>query len=149
MTATSHAVIGTVIAAKIGNPAVAIPIAIASHLLADIIPHWDTATNRKKKTLSLFFTHSFVDVAVGLIISLFILNTFFPDTRLLYALLIIIAASLPDILTAPYLFLNWKFRPFTDFYRFSKLFDNKLDNTWGKINQFAIVGLLVILAILL
>ena len=50
MTATTHALIGTIIAAKIGNPALAIPIAIASHIAADAIPHWDTATNRKKKT---------------------------------------------------------------------------------------------------
>jgi len=34
MTATGHAIIGTVIAAKIGNPYLAIPLAIVSHLAA-------------------------------------------------------------------------------------------------------------------
>jgi hypothetical protein len=36
MTATGHALIGTVIAAKIGNYALAIPIALGSHFLADV-----------------------------------------------------------------------------------------------------------------
>lgn len=39
MTATAHAIIGTVIAAKVGNPVLAVPIALASHIIADAIPH--------------------------------------------------------------------------------------------------------------
>ena len=49
MTATGHAIIGTVIAVKIGNPALAVPLAIASHIAADAFPHWDEGTNSKKK----------------------------------------------------------------------------------------------------
>jgi membrane-bound metal-dependent hydrolase YbcI (DUF457 family) len=47
MTATGHAIIGVAIAATIPNPFIAVPIAIGSHILADIFPHWDTGTNRK------------------------------------------------------------------------------------------------------
>src|SRR5665811_549003 len=62
MTATGHAVIGVVIAAKIGNPALAIPIAFASHLLADRVPHWDPATNIKKKSKERLLLDSAMDV---------------------------------------------------------------------------------------
>lgn len=50
MTATGHAVIGTVIAATISNPFVAIPLAFVSHLAADSFPHWDSGTHEKEKT---------------------------------------------------------------------------------------------------
>ena len=61
MTATGHALIGTVIAAKIVNPALAIPIALGSHFLADAIPHWDTGTNRDKKSKTRFVVESSID----------------------------------------------------------------------------------------
>jgi hypothetical protein len=67
MTATGHALIGTVIAAKFGNPALAIPIAFASHFAADALPHWDTSYHRRQKSRLKFFIqtvgdflHSFV-----------------------------------------------------------------------------------------
>ena len=146
MTATGHAVIGTVIAAKIGNPTLAIPIALASHVVADYFPHWDTATNRKTKTKARFWLDSILDVLVGIVISLFLLKFIFIGTSVAYAFVVIIAAIFLDILTAPYLFLDWKFPPFSWTYKFSKLFDSKLDKPWGVIGQAAVLTLLIILA---
>src|SRR3990167_7624533 len=65
MTATGHAVIGTVIAAKIGNPALAIPLALASHVAADFFPHWDTGFERYKKSENIFIRNSVVDVIMS------------------------------------------------------------------------------------
>ena len=41
MTATSHALIGATIGLAIHQPLIAIPVAFASHLVADGIPHFD------------------------------------------------------------------------------------------------------------
>ncbi len=144
MTATGHALIGTVIAAKIGNPALAIPIAIGSHFLADSLPHWDTGTNKKLKSKRAFFLESFFDVLLGFVLSWLLVVWLFPGTSLIYAFLIIIMAQLPDWLTAPYLFFNLRFFPFSNAYHFQKKFDNRLDSPWGVINQVAVVLTLIV-----
>ncbi len=146
MTATGHALIGTVIAAKIGNPALAIPIAIGSHFLADTLPHWDTGTNRIKKTHARFFVESLADLIIGFILSWLLITLFFPSTSLPYAFLIIIMAQLPDWITAPYLFLNWNFSPFSTMYNIQKKFDKELDAPWGVINQVIVLTVIVLIA---
>jgi hypothetical protein len=146
MTATGHAVIGTVIAAKLGNPALAIPIAFASHFLADALPHWDTGTNRHKKSKQRFFVESFIDVTLGFVLSWAIITWLFPSTNLVYAFLIIIVSELPDWLTAPYLFFKIEVQPFLSIYKLQKKFDTELDLPWGVINQAAVLIALVFLA---
>lgn len=145
MTATGHALIGTVIAAKIGNPALAIPIALGSHFLADALPHWDTGTNREKKSKTRFVTETLADIAIGFILSWILIVWLFPSTNLLYAFIIIITSQLPDWITAPYLFLNWNFPPFSWSYKFGKKFDTEKQLPWGMINQVAaLVGLILL-----
>lgn len=145
MTATGHAIIGTVIAAKIGNPALAIPIALASHVVADAFPHWDVATNDKKKTRTVVLSQTVLDVLFGFLICYILLITLFPHTNLSYALLIIIAAQFFDWATAPYYFFKLRIPPFTWAYRFQKLFDHRLNKPWGIINQVAVLILLVVI----
>ncbi len=151
MTATSHALVGTVIAAKIGDPLLAIPLALGSHIILDMIPHWDALTTRKEKGK----TKTVIDVAIdglfAILLSYLLITFVFPGTSLIYAIVIISAALLEDVLAAPYLFLDWKFFPFYQFYRFTKLTDNrlnhgiKLNNIWGKLDQVVIVGIVVLL----
>ncbi len=145
MTATGHALIGTVIAAKIGNPALAAPIALASHFAADVIPHWDTGLHRKENGKKKFLIQSSVDVALGFVASYILISLLFPSTDLLYAFFIIIIAQLPDWLTAPYLFFDMKFPPFSWSYRLQKAFDNPLGVPWGIINQVAAVIFIIAL----
>jgi hypothetical protein len=145
MTATGHALIGTVIAAKIGNPALAIPIALGSHFLADALPHWDTGTNREKKSKTRFVVESTIDLLLGFILSWVLIVLLFPSTNLLYAFIIIIVSQLPDWLTAPYLFLDWKFPPFTWIYEFQKKFDTEKQLPWGFINQVVVIVGLILL----
>lgn len=143
MTATSHALIGTVIAAKIGNPALAIPIAIASHVVADAIPHWDTGTNRSKKTFRRMFTDTFFDVVIGFVLSYLLLFLFFPKTNLGYAFIIIIASQLFDWITSLYYFFHIKAFKFA--YSFQKKFNNDLDLPWGAVIQIILIVALVFL----
>lgn len=146
MTATGHAIIGTVIAAKIGNPSLAVPIAIASHIVADATPHWDTATNLEKKGLKRVIFDSFIDVILGFALSLIIIIILFPKTSLYYTFFLILISQGLDWLTVPYYFFNIKIPPFTWAYMLQKHFDNEQDKPWGIINQAAILVALVILA---
>ena len=146
MTATAHAVIGTVIAAKIGNPYLAVPIALLSHIAADMIPHWDTATNIDKKGRKRVIIETFFDVLIGFLLSYVLIVFIFPTTVLSYAVLIILASQSFDWLMAPYYFFKIDLPPFNWAYHFQKKFDNELDAPWGIINQIAVLILLVVLA---
>ena len=144
MTATGHAIIGTVIAAKIGNPALAIPIAVASHIAADYFPHWDSATNAAKKGTKRVFRESIVDVLLGFIVSYILISFLFPGTNLLYAFIIVIAAQSLDWLMALYYFFGIK--QFKWAYKIGKATNIELKEPWGIINQIAVLILLVIFA---
>lgn len=146
MTATGHAVIGVVIASKIGNPYIAIPVAILSHIAADAFPHWDTGTNRKKKSRLRFWIDSLIDLSVSLLLPLFLGPFLNPSTSLPYIYLIVISAQLLDWLTVPYLFLKINFQPFAWMQRFQLSFDNRLDKPWGIITQAAVLLILIIFA---
>lgn len=141
MTATAHALIGTVIAAKFGNPQLAIPIAIASHVIADYIPHWDTGTNRATKSKKRLISDSFYDVLLGFFLSFILINKFFPQTQFSYAFIIIIFAQIFDWLLAPYYFFGVK--QFKWAYTFGKATNVDLDKPWGIVTQ-AVVVLIVI-----
>ena len=144
MTATTHAIIGTVIAAKIGNPALAIPLALASHYVVDAIPHWDTSYKRREKKKKDFFNQTVLDFGLGLVVSYVLIQVLFPMTNLPYAFFMIIMAQLPDWLVAPYLFLDWNFPPFNWIYKLGKVFDLHLGPPWGVVNQFAIAAAVII-----
>jgi hypothetical protein len=145
MTVTGHAIIGTVIAAKIGNPALAIPIALGSHFLADAIPHWDPGYHRKFKSKRKLFTQSFVDLILSFVLAYLLIVFLFPWTNLPYALLIIFVSELPDWITVPYLFLDWDFPPFSSMHDFQKRFDIHLGPPWGIINQVIAVTAVILL----
>lgn len=147
MTATGHAIIGAVIAAKIGNPQLAIPIALVSHVLADLTPHWDLGTNGNITKDKDIVIKTFTDVLFGFVISFAMLGIFFPGTNPAYAFSIIIISQLPDWLAFPYLFLKIDVPPFNWVYKFQKVFHWEMEKPWGIIIQAAILLSIVFFAI--
>src|SRR3989338_270701 len=146
MTATGHAIIGTVIAVKIANPAIALPLAIESHVLADMFPHWDSGTNGRSKSQKRLITEATIDVLVGFALAFIVAKTLFPHVSLLYIFIVIIASQLLDWVSAPYYFFNIKWSPVVWMYKIKKRFNGKLDKPWGIINQVVVLFLLVLLA---
>lgn len=145
MTATGHAVIGVVIASQIGDPLAAIPLAILSHIAADLFPHWDLGTNRDKKSHERFFKDGFVDVLVSIAITFILITFVFPGTSLIYAYIIVFAAQFFDWASAPYVFFKITNPPiFHWVYKFQKTFDNRMDKPWGIIGQVAVLAGLVL-----
>src|SRR3989344_7625519 len=144
MTATGHAIIGTVIAAKVGNPFLAIPLAIATHFITDAIPHWDIATHRKEKSKANLILEAISDVLLGFVLSFLLLVFLFPATSPYYAFLMILVSQAPDWLTAPYYFFGIK--SFKWAYKLQKFFDKELDKPWGIITQIALLILIILIA---
>ena len=145
MTATGHAVIGTVIAATIHDPTIAIPLAVTSHVAADLFPHWDVATNKESKGWNMVVRDSVLDVVMGFIVSFLLVHFLFPSTSYAYVIVLIIAAQALDWLTAPYYF--FKVKLFKPFYTFQKSFDNQMDKPWGIIGQTALIAVIIFLGI--
>lgn len=148
MIATAHALIGAVIAAKVQNPALAIPLALASHVAADLFPHWDTATDKHKgKPKRKILIDTLVDIGAGFALSAFLLLFLFPSTNLIYASLIIVVSQLPDWLMGLYYFFGIKQMKWA--YDFGKATNTELDKPWGIIGQAIVVFLLILTAVLL
>lgn len=113
-----HAVVGAVLAAKIGNPALAVPFAIASHFALDLIPHWNPHLNTElKKHGRLTHKTTFfivLDVAAALVTTILLASYFSPDTRMVTLILLgALMGILPDLVEAPYFFFGIKI-PYVD-----------------------------------
>ena len=149
MTATAHAIIGTIIAAEVSNPLIAIPLSFLSHVPLDMVPHWDTGTERRKKSTQRLFIDTAIDLALGFILSYLIIFFIFPKTNPSYVFLMIISSQGLDWLTAPYYFFNLHVPPFSWFYKFQKMFNSDLGKPWGIISQALAVGLVLFSSILM
>lgn len=137
MTATAHAIVGAAIAARIVDPAIALPLAFASHFVFDKLPHWDVMTEADHGNHKAIFIKSTLDVLLGFSL-IFLLFGFSP-----LILLGAFAAQLPDWLEVPAL-LGYKFKPFELNYRFQHWvhdvwFDSRLKAPWGIITQLIVV----------
>ncbi len=146
MTATGHAIIGTLIAAKISNPTLAIPLALASHIFADLYPHWDSGTHGKEKTSKQLFIESSIDVLLGFLIGYILIITLFKQTSLAYAFVIIIAAQFFDWASAPYFIFHIESEPFNFIHKIQSLCNTRLDKPWGIVSQAALLIPLIAIA---
>ena len=141
MTATAHALIGGAIAASIPDPALGITLSALSHPIADMIPHWDFGVGWKKKSKTLLFLQSFGDLIFGVVLTFLIFGN---TTNHLYLLFCIFISESWDLLQMPYLLFNWKFPPFSTFYKFGHHTNGKAKLPWGIVTQVASVGGLVL-----
>lgn len=148
MTATGHALIGTLLAVQIQNPIVGIPIAFASHILADLMPHWDAGTHFEKKSLHAITLEAIADVVISFVASFALIYYLFPTTDYTYVFLMILSAQGIDWLTAPYIFLKLRMQPFKFFHQLSTSTNTRLDKPWGIITQVAVVAILLLFALL-
>lgn len=136
MVATAHALIGAAIATKAGNPSLGLIYAFFSHFILDLTPHWDEGLGWQKKTKIRLWVEAGIDIIASFALTYFFFHNLL-DTN--YLFLIIIAAQLPDWLEAPYLFLDWKFPPFSWIRDFQHKVQWRLDLPWGAITQLVVV----------
>ncbi|MFZ2024924.1 MAG: hypothetical protein WAV51_01400 [Microgenomates group bacterium] len=99
MMATAHTLVAGAIAAKIGNPALALTLAFSSHFILDSIPHWDFGTNWRKRTKTATGLFAIADTLFGLGLAWTLYANAVPPLLLAATLLLSI---LPDWLEAPW-----------------------------------------------
>ena len=96
MTAANHTVTGAVIAAAIPNPLLALPAAVLSHFILDMLPHYGSKDQTSRNFL--YVLAGDLAVTLSLLVSIAILQ---PDSYLLLVAAGALAAS-PDIIWLPY-----------------------------------------------
>jgi len=110
---TPHVIVGAAIATHVVNPALAIPLAFASHFILEKVPHWNPHLNSETEKYGRPSKQSIYIVIADVIASLtlggFIASRALPDYgHTLTILLAAFAAVLPDVLEGPYFFLNMR-----------------------------------------
>ena len=143
MTATAHALIGASIALKVANPILGIPLAIISHFIADLIPHWDAGTNHRQKSLMRLRVEAALDVLLGFALVYLIFRNLV-DPRYLFVM--VIAAQLPDWLEAPSFMFNINVPPFSWLDWLGHKIQSRAQLPWGLITQIVVVSLVIFLA---
>lgn len=111
MLETPHVAVGAAIAVKIGNPYLALPLALLSHVVLDRIPHWNphfyTEMKKYGKPSKASTTVAVIDSLAALGLGLSVAANALPDTT--KALIIVAAcflAVLPDQIKTPFFFLK-------------------------------------------
>lgn len=111
MLETPHVAVGAAIAMKVGNPYLALPLALLSHIVLDRIPHWNphfyTEMKKYGKPSKQSTTIAVVDSLAALGLGLAVAASAMPDTT---KVIIVIAgcflAVLPDQIKTPFFFLK-------------------------------------------
>ena len=109
----AHALTGGVIAYEIGNPALSLPLAFASHFVVDLLPHWNPPLSAEKKRFGFISKKTtflvVVDSLIGLTLGLFLAFKALPDIkRMFFVVAGCFLAIFPDLVEAPFYFLHQK-----------------------------------------
>ncbi|HJX02116.1 MAG TPA: hypothetical protein VJ348_02935 [Candidatus Humimicrobiaceae bacterium] len=142
---TPHVIVGAAIATKIGNPALSLPLALFSHFILEKVPHWNPHLGREKKkfgkvrgSTTVFVT---IDSLMALSLGTFIASRTLPDTE--KAVIILIAcflSILPDLVEAPYFFLNMKGKYIERWISLQKSLQENASPLPGVLTQLTIIA---------
>ncbi|MBI1872082.1 hypothetical protein HYS10_01550 [Candidatus Collierbacteria bacterium] len=147
MLSIAHGLTGALIATKVADPLIYIPLITISHFIEDYIPHWDVGqglTKKIKKHKDAFFQEIFTDFPA----SLALVYLYFQHGRPLSPLpwLGWFFALLPDFIEFPYLFLGWRFFPIKQLARIHKLFHHSIPNKFlGLLPQILLIIIIYLL----
>lgn len=141
MLETPHVIVAAAIAAKIPNPAVSLPLALASHFLLDITPHWNPHLNRETMEFGKPTRRStaivIIDSSLALFSGLAIASSTLPNLASFFTIVIACFLSvLPDLVESPYFFLGARSSVvLTKWIAFQKSIQNDAPIFWGLLVQ--------------
>ena len=141
MLQTSHSLIGASIARSFPNPFLAWPLAVISHFLADLTPHWDLRTRKTKRSKVNTIFISLTDALIGFSLVFLLFRS---SVSLPHLFITTFLAQLPDWLEAPYHIFDWYFPPFSSIKNLQSKLHRKLNLPWGLIYQIIIVTIVVL-----
>lgn len=142
MLETPHVAVGAAIAVKFGNPYFALPAALVSHFIMDIVPHWNPRLTKnlddsgKVPFGSRNFNIVLVDSTLALCGGLFIASRFLPDVdKAAVIVACCFLAVLPDVVELPHYFLGVRIPVMTKFIKWQKSIQNDTTLFWGLFTQ--------------
>lgn len=145
MLETPHVIVGAAIATRVANPALALPLAFASHFILEKVPHWNphlnTETEKYGKPTKQSTAIVIADATLATVSLLFIASRVLPDTG--HALTILLAgifAILPDLVEGPYFFLGIRSKIIKRWILFQKSIQEDTTIIPGLLTQFATVA---------
>ena len=145
MLLTPHTLAGVVIATKVTNPYLALPLAFLSHFALDIVPHWDFLTGVEKVT-PVILKRIAGEFLVALAVGLFFAFRALPDKNLFLRICAgAFLANLPDGLEMPKSIFG-KSNPISNAINgFQHFFHFRAKFPWGLFPQVAIVVFFLLL----
>lgn len=143
-----HTLVGAVIASKIPNPLFSLPLALASHFLLDLVPHWNPSLYTETKNLGHPSARStkivIADTLLSLFIGGFIASRFWPDIyRTVIILLACFVAVAPDAIEGFYFFGGVKNRSLEKMIKFQHSHQSRARMIFGLLTQ-VLVSLLAL-----
>jgi hypothetical protein len=144
MLETPHVAFGMAIAVKTGNPYIAIPMALASHFVLDVVPHWNphfyTETKEFGKPAKLSTTIALIDEFVAIGLTLYVAYAFLPNINT--SLLILISSFLsvlPDQIKFPFFFFkNMRKGIIKKWTKWERSIQVEVGPFWGILNQIIV-----------
>jgi len=144
-----HTTIGAMIATKIPNPLISIPLAFLSHIPFDLTPHWNpslyTETKKYGKPTKKSTQLVIIDTLLSLGVGFFLASRVMPNIN--HAITIILtcfAAVILDVIEGFYFFLGMRTRFLENLINFQRGYQRRVSIIPGLLIQ----GLVIILALL-
>ena len=146
MLETPHVAVGAALAIKIGNPALSIPLSLASHFILDRIPHWnpsfftETKTHGRPKTNSVCF--SGIESLVALFLGLALAYQALPNWGLAITVIVCSFASVAsDVIKIPFFFFRSKNKWLERWVIFERSLQVETENIFlGLLTQVLVIG---------
>lgn len=142
---TPHVIVGATIATKVVNPLLSLPLAFASHFILDEVPHWNphlySETEKLGKPTPKSTKIVILDVATSLISGFYLALRVLPNRN--HAIIILLAcfiAVLPDLIEAPYFFLDTRSKLIKRWLLFQKSFQVNSNIIPGLLTQVIVVA---------
>lgn len=138
-----HVLVGIALAEKTGHPLLAIPLALGSHFVLDMLPHWNPHLNTEMKKDGKISTMTrriiFVDGVISVITISFFTYRALPDSLLATTIaLSAFAAVFPDLIEAPYFFFKKKTSLLEKSIKFQKAIQTDAGPVFGILTQVAV-----------
>ena len=144
MLLVTHAVAGAVVATKINNPIISLPLVFGLHFLMDAVPHWDLGVGFKQRSKATNFFLALTDGCVGIGLVFWLFQLFRPFN--LTPWLGMTVSLLPDFLEAPSLFLGFQIIPALDHVHSHLFHRDQKSVFWGLLPQVAIIFFCILTA---
>ena len=147
MLSIAHGATGALIATKIPNPFISIPLVLISHYVEDRVPHWDVGqglSGKIKSKKNAFLQELFFDFPLSILFIYLFFQIGRPlDWRVWLGWFV---GLLPDFLEFPYLFLNMRFTPIKQLAKFHTWAHQSTPNKlWGLLPQVLVILFVLLL----